>query len=146
MCFRFQRQWSVCTAGVALIDLAAWHDWSHQLERDGCTVIWGCWTSIRPLPLRRIRYKDRGKRKGGAGWGDNATWLLGLVAGRQSNLMRLHRGERKKIMTEGWWEGETGEKTSGRKYYITLYTSVRPWQQSEHARPPQITEQIFPAC
>lgn len=89
-CFLCYRQRSVCTAGVTLIDLAIWHDWSHQLERDGCTVIWGCWTSIRPLPLRRNWYG------GGGGRRHYATWLLGLVARGQSNLMRLHQGEREK--------------------------------------------------
>lgn len=67
------------------------------------------------------------KKEGGGG---NATWLLGLVARGQSNLMRLHRGERGKNNDGGMAGGWSGGETSGRKYYITLCTSTRPWQQS----------------
>lgn len=43
-----------------------------------------------------IGIKEEGRGGGVSVGGHNATWLLGLVARGQSNLMRLHQGEREK--------------------------------------------------
>lgn len=63
------------------------------------------------------------------GRGYIATWPLGLVARGQSNLMRLHWGEKKrKIMMRGG--RESVRKGQWEILHHSVYTSSGPWQQS----------------
>lgn len=64
---------------------------------------------------------------GGGGQRHMATWACGQGA-IQSN--EIAPGRERKNNDGGMVGGESGGETSGRKYYITLYTSARPWQQS----------------